>query len=361
MSNEADIQGTLAEIARLTQTLAQGGRLNGAADVRSPSMSLSEVCDLYFQHNPRKVSDATLNRDRISAKNLCRLLPSALRPDEIDEPAVTHYRNVRETEGAAPRTILNEMSFLKMVLQFGMAWRRLTGMTTVALLMVPEVGEWDQPGVALSVDEFREALRAVSPVNRRRFIFGVTTMIRRTPLLGLRDAWIDRETRWLSIPREYMKKGRSKHRSPLNVPLSTWALDQIREVPANDGGFLWPNPKSGRPIAWIDHIFTRASEATGVAFSCHDLRTTGASWLAEAHVDELVISILLGHRSQFDSLRGTHHFQARNVTRGYTKVFNEALRESVEVFDQIRLAVERSPHRGQPVTGSAALNASILH
>ncbi|MCU1230434.1 MAG: phage integrase family protein, partial [Acidobacteria bacterium] len=247
------------------------------------------------------------------------------------------------------RTILNEMSFLKMVLQFGLSWRRLTGMTTIAFLNVPDVGEWDLPGVALSVDEFREALTAVSPVNRRRFIFGVTTMIRRTPLLALRDPWIDRETCWLSVPRDFMKKGRSRYRSPLNVPLSRWALDQVRDLEPNPDGYLWPNSKTGKPITWIDHIFERASERTGVEFSCHDLRTTGASWLAEAHVDELVISILLGHRSQFDPLRGAHHFHAANVTRGYTKVFNEALREAVEVFDRIRQSVERSPHRGTDV------------
>ena len=94
-------------------------------------------------------------------------------------------------------------------------------------------------------------------------------------------------------------------------------------------------------MTWIDHIFSEASKKIGVDFSCHDLRTTGATWLAEAHVDELVISILLGHRSQFDSSRGTHHFGGRNVTRGYTKVFVEALREAVAVLDDIRPRVER--------------------
>ncbi|HJQ36223.1 MAG TPA: tyrosine-type recombinase/integrase [Thermoanaerobaculia bacterium] len=199
--------------------------------------------------------------------------------------------------------------------------------------------------MALSVDEFREVLNVLSPINRRRFIFGVTTMLRRTPLLGLRNEWIDREASWLSVPREYMKKGRSKHRSPLHVPLSQWALDQVRDLEPNVDGYLWPNPNTGKPMAWIDHIFSDASEKIGIDFSCHDLRTTGATWLAEAHVDELVISILLGHRSQFDASRGTHHFHGRNVTRGYTKVFTEALREAVQVFDGIRTRVEKS-HRG---------------
>lgn len=335
-----DVGSALAYLSVLREQLERELALNGPSRTRTSAMPLAEICHLYFAQNPRKVSTATLVRDRISANNLCRLIPITLRPDEIDEPAVVDYRNKRETEGARPRTILNEMSFLRMVLHFGLSWRRVTGMQNVAFLQVPDVGEWDHPGVALSVDEFAEVLRVISPINRRRFIFGVTTMIRRTPLLGLRDEWINRESQWLSIPREFMKKGRSKHRSPLHVPLSGWALDQVNDLSRNDRGLLWPNTRTGKAMTWIDHIFTEASKKIGVEFSCHDLRTTGATWLAEAHVDELVISILLGHRSQFDSSRGTHHFHGRNVTRGYTKVFVEALREAVAVFDDIRLRVE---------------------
>lgn len=341
-----DLRAALAYISKLKNQLE-----SEIAEVhRSPSaavMTLREICELYFAHNPRKVSAATIARDRVSANNLCRLIPVDMRPDEIDEPAVIHYRNARETEGARPRTILDEMSFLRMVLRFGVSWGRLTGMRTLAFVSVPDVGEWDHPGVALSIDEFREVLSVLTPINRRRFIFGVTTMIRRTPLLSLRDEWVDRETGWLSVPREFMKKGRSRHRSPLHVPLSKWSLDQIADLQPNREGYLWPNPRTDKPLTWIDHVFSEASAKIGIDFSCHDLRTTGATWLADAHVDELIISILLGHRSQFDASRGTHHFHGRNVTRGYTKVFTEALREAVAVFDDIRVRVERSAHAGQ--------------
>lgn len=336
-----DLQSALGYISTLKERLERELAAGPTSTRSQLPMPLAEVCNLYFQHNPRKVSAATLARDRINANNICRLMPTELRPDEIDEPAVIHYRNSRESEEARPRTILNEMSFLRMVLQFGMSWRRVTGMQTVAFLHVPDVGEWDHPGVALSIEEFREVVKILSPINRRRFIFGVTTMLRRTPLLGLRDEWLDREASWLTVPREFMKKGRSKHRSPLHVPMSRWALDQVRDLSAADG-YLWPNPNTGQPMTWIDHIFKDASRRIGIDFSCHDLRTTGATWLADAHVDELVIAILLGHRSQFDASRGTHHFQGRNVTRGYTKVFAEALREAVAVFDDIRLRVEVS-------------------
>jgi integrase len=333
-----DLDTALAYLAQVKEQLERN--LLASPDETPTGMSLGAICELYFAQNPRKVSATTIARDQVSAKNLCRLLSGGLRPDEIDEPAAIHYRNTREAEGARPRTILGELSFLKMVLQFGMSWRRVTGMRMISFVSVPDVGEWDSPGVALSLDEFREVLRVISPMNRRRFIFAVTTMIRRTPLFGLQGDWIDLESNWLSIPREFMKKGRARHRSALHIPLSKWAVDQVRDLQPNTAGYLWPNPKTERPLTWIDHIFSEASRRIGVDFSCHDLRTTGATWLAEAHVDELVISILLGHRAQFDSARGTHHFHGRNVTRGYTKVFTDALREAVDVFDQIRRRVE---------------------
>jgi integrase len=345
-----DLHAALAYISKLKLQIESELAAGTTRSAISLAMTLADICDLYFKHNPRKVSAATIARDRISANNLCRLLPSELRPDEIDEPAVIHYRNTREQEGARPRTILDEMSFLKMVLQFGMSWRRVTGMRTVSFVTVPDVGEWDHPGVALSIDEFREALTVLSPINRRRFIFGVTTMVRRTPLLSLNRAWVDLDAKWLSVPREFMKKGRSRHRSPLHVPLSEWAVDQLRYLTPNTDGYVWPNPQTNKPMTWVDHIFKEASKKVGIDFSCHDLRTTGATWLAEAHVDELVISILLGHRSQFDASRGTHHFHGRNVTRGYTKVFTEALREAVAVFDDIRRRVEAHTHHGVVVS-----------
>lgn len=57
---------------------------------------------------------------------------------------------------------------MKMLLQFGASWRRVTGMRRVSFTSVPYVGEWDHPGVAPSIDELREVLQVVSPMNRRR-------------------------------------------------------------------------------------------------------------------------------------------------------------------------------------------------
>ena len=75
-------------------------------------------------------------------------------------------------------------------------------------------------------------------------------------------------------------------------------------------------------------------------FSCHDLRTTGATWLRDADVDELVISLLLGHRSTFDPIAGSFQAPSKNVTRSYTRVFEAKIRQAVAVFDAIRTEID---------------------
>ncbi|MCU1229276.1 MAG: hypothetical protein JWO97_2160, partial [Acidobacteria bacterium] len=81
-----ELHAALTYFSQLKEQLERdaAGRL-GSSGVRA--LPLREVCDLYFSHNPRKVAPATIARDRINANNLCRLIPSDLRPDELDEPA----------------------------------------------------------------------------------------------------------------------------------------------------------------------------------------------------------------------------------------------------------------------------------
>jgi len=82
------------------------------ASGRAAVLTLEELIQTYFKLNPRIVSEATIERDRISARNLVRLIVKNTLPEKIDEPIALCYRNTRGNEGARPRTILNELVFL---------------------------------------------------------------------------------------------------------------------------------------------------------------------------------------------------------------------------------------------------------
>jgi integrase len=305
------------------------------------AMKLAELAALYFSENPRNVSEATIARDKINAANLCRLVPHDQRPDTIDEPIAVRYRNARDREGARPRTILNELSFLRNLLHFGFRWQTDTGMRGVRLEDLPNVGDWESDMVALTHDEFRAALAVLSPINRRRMIFVVTTMLRRSALFGFKKSWVDPEWNWLSVPAAAMKKGRSKRAKPLEIPIAVWALEQVLDLEPNEHGYVWPSTATGLPLTRVHETFADCVTRSGVTpFSCHDLRTTGSSWLRHEGVDELLISILLSHRSSYDQAKGSFHAPGGNVTRLYLRVYESALREAVSVFDKIRLEID---------------------
>ena len=320
--------------------------LQEAARIAQPSkrMTLREICDLYFEMNPKKVSAATTTRDRLNAGNVCRVVAAIAPdswPDEIDEPIAVRYRNLREKEGVAPRTILNELSFLKMVLAFGLRWRRETGVESVRLAELPDVGEAEPTAVALTVEEVGRILAIARKRERLMIISGVTTMLRRRPLMSLQRPWINFERRWLSVPSEFMKKGRAKRRAALETPICEWTATELAAAETR-GEYFWPNARTGEPIGRVFQILNPLAARAGVReFSMHDLRTTGATWLREAGVDELVVAILLGHRSSFDQANETFHPRGSNVTRGYTKLFEPTLRAAVATFDELRARLTR--------------------
>src|ERR1044071_7886049 len=254
------------EEARLCELVATQGR---------PSvLTLDGLIETYFDLNPRKVSAETIARDRISARNLVRIIGKNTLPEKIDEPIALRYRKTREDEGARPRTILNELVVLLGVLKRGVEWESITGTTRLRLHKVPDVGDWESDGVALTRTEFRKVLAVVSPMDRRRMIVGVATMLRRTPLFGFKNEWVDFDGAWLHVPSEVMKKGRAKRRYPLHVPIAQWALEQVRDLAPNDEDYVWPSRQTGGALTRVNDIFVEAVEASGVRpFSCHDLRT----------------------------------------------------------------------------------------
>jgi hypothetical protein len=97
--------------------------------------------------------------------------------------------------------------------------------------------------VALTIDQFFAVLDATKhmrrgrDLTRRRLIFGVTTMLRKTPPMGLCAEWIDLNDFWLTVPAS-AQKGRRGEKRPLSVPWSGWAAEQLPSpLPTSD--FAW--------------------------------------------------------------------------------------------------------------------------
>jgi integrase len=306
-------------------------------------MSLRSIFELMRRVNPDNVSEATWTRNEIHVRNLERL-PTAeplgsVSPDRIDGRLAAEFRNERLDETAAGRTVAGELTFLVRLLRFGYEEAASkTGMTAVRLTRPPKVRFDEKEMVALTIDEFFRVLEAAKRLPRaadittRRLIFGVTTFLRKTPLMGLRSEWIDLSDPWIYVPAE-SQKGREGERRPLSVPLSGWAVEQL-PMPLPKKGLVWANARTARPTGNVTRTLQKlASMAKVPEFSLHDLRTTGNTWLANEGVDERIRQYLMGH------------VDGGPVIRRYTKITADTekhIRDAVAVFDQIRAKKERN-------------------
>lgn len=332
-------------LAKRAQNVANEWGAKKRAELLGPgaagAMSLRQIFDLMKTVNPDAVTAATWTRNDIHIRNLERLPATeplgVTLPDQIDGHLAAMYRNERLKEGAAPRTVAGELTFLIRLLRFGYEEAaRTTGMTAMRLTKTPKIAIDEQSMVALTIDEFFAVLEATKKmrqgrdVTRRRLIFGVTSLLRKTPLMGLRAEWIDLDDLWLNVPSS-AQKGRRGEKRPLSVPLCGWAVEQLpASLPSS--GLIWANRRSGQPTGNVTHTLTKLAAEAGVPrFSLHDLRATGNTWLANHGVDERVRQYLMGHRG------------GGAVISRYTKITTDTekqLRESVALFDEIRATCE---------------------
>ena len=223
-----------------------------AARIASRRSTLAEVYRLFCAENPRLVGAATIKRDAVSYAAIARHIDvDSMLPEDVTQPIAVQYRNARcqdktrSGERARWRTIRNELDFLRRLVTFAFEWQSETGMTALRFTKLPDLDEDDSLQVALTRDEVRSILEHVKGRNRRIFIYGLCTMLRKTPLLAHRNEWIDRSRSWLEVPADLMKKGRSKRRRGLSVPVAAVALAQLE---GSTGGLSWPNERTGRPL-----------------------------------------------------------------------------------------------------------------
>lgn len=288
-------------------------------------MGLGEIVSLYVAQNPGQVLPITLKKNQETAAHLVAFFAD-VPADGITVAAATEYRNARTAEGARNRTIRNELAFLKRLLNFAAEWQDVTGVRSVRLVRLPTIRRDERRGVALTEAQFFAVLKQRPHRNaarvRRILIVGVTTMLRRKALLGLRWEWIDVDRHWLTVPAEHMK-GRSGERRPLSVPLCAWTIEALG-MPKRTG-YVFANRITGGATKTVVQSIRRMAKRAGVpAFTLHDLRRTGTSWLEAHGVNRLARKVLLGHATDVD------------VTDLYTFKDEGSLRGAVGVFDAIR-------------------------
>jgi integrase len=166
------------------------------------------------------------------------------------------------------------------------------------------------------------AVLRLPPVGRDWLLLMLFTGLRRREAGGLRWQHLDLAGRVVRLPAAMTKSGRA-----LDLPMTDVVHDLLvtRRALGNAGGWVLPsNAESGHvedPRAFLDAV----RDATGIAFSSHDLRRTYVTVAESCDVSAFALKALVNH-----SL-------GSGVTEGYIDMTVERLREPAQrVADRLK-------------------------
>ena len=194
-------------------------------------------------------------------------------------------------------------------------------------------------GRALSEPELKMFLLKCESVCRTRrsghiLMTLLLTMQRRQELALAKKTEFDLENHTWSIPDEHAKKGRGHV-----LPLSDWAVDEIRSLMGISGNSLYLLPRKNGLLPINPMLITRSVErlvhrfqAVGIEpFTPHDLRRTGRTGLASLGIEDEIAERVLNHQKKgmkrvYD--RFAYLPQKRNAIEKWAKYLRDLLTQA---------------------------------
>lgn len=153
-------------------------------------------------------------------------------------------------------------------------------------------------------------------------LIALFTGMRRNEIASLRWEHINLEERALHIPK-------TKNGDPLDLPLSDYLVNLLRDRKAQSGWSPWVFPSSSKKghIVETKKFTARVTERSGVSFTLHDLRRTFITIAESLDIPHYALKRLLNHRlsgdvtagyivSDLERLRGPVSLVAAKILKG---------------------------------------------
>jgi integrase len=203
-----------------------------------------------------------------------------VRLDHATTAAIDAYRTARRQEGASAHTINGELDTLNHLLGKAAEWALIS---KAVLPVVRRLRVEEKPVRVLKTEEASRLLMASTPHLRPLIRFALQTGLRKTELLTLTWAAIDRTRREVTV---IAMRAKNRHRRV--VPLNTEALKALDEA----------YTRSERVFGYhsLSAPMDRAAKQAGLrGVNCHSFRRTFATRCEEAGIGIRTIQRWLGH------------------------------------------------------------------
>ena len=220
----------------------------------------------------------------LAKRPIAKLNMVALTPQKIAQ-----HRDERLKE-IAPATVIRELSYFSSIISYARKEWGINISNPVALVARPK----NPRGRSRILDaaETNALFEALKPTGRRSIWMlplvrlALETAMRRSELLGLHWEHVDLGRRTIFL--QLTKNGTSR-----TVPLSTYAVQILTEIPRNIDGRVFPVTHEV-----VSQAFNRARKQAGVKdIRFHDLRHMAITKLAEKLPNLIELSAVSGHKS----------------------------------------------------------------
>lgn len=227
--------------------------------------------------------------DYIRLKALARRPIAKLNMVSLTPQKIAQHRDERLKE-IAPATVIRELSYFSSIITHARKELGININNPVALVAKPKNPQGRSR--ILNDAETSALFEALGPAGRRSIWMlplvklALETAMRRSELLGLRWEHIDLQKRTIFL--KLTKNGSSR-----TVPLSTHAIQILKDMPRNIDGRVFPVTHEV-----VSQAFSRARKKAGIKdVRFHDLRHMAITKLAEKLPNLIELSAVTGHKS----------------------------------------------------------------
>ncbi len=302
---EADARAWELELRRATST--------GLPNHVNPKIMdiIPEFLEWYKLHR----AERTWRDMKAHLKNLLPYF-GKLQVNRITQSIVNQYKLKRAGKN---KTCNNELNALKAIIKF-MVKYNYSNPLTFKIELLPYKAPIPQVPHPADIQKMIDAVR--DPVKKAMLLFMWQCGLRFVDMINIRWERIDWNTHTVNL---VDTKGKHPRVCIMTGDIKAILEPMSRVGNAHRTGYVFENPKTGRPYGSLKTLFKGACERAGIKrLHPHQLRHAAGTYLLEATGDLRLVQTMLGHKSI-------------TTTQIYTQIATERLRQGMsKVEDYIR-------------------------
>ena len=323
---EATTKEEAQRILQRTMSQIAEARANGKDSIRETTVTVEEFMERHYRsEHEARCRKTTVEHDEYCMK-IVRAVFGQMPLDSVTVENVNDWMNGMRRDGYAEATANRRRSILSGI--FSLA-ERLGKIDRNPVKKVPAFKANNRKTRTFTFVEETEILKHCPEWLQHVVKVAVESGMRRGEIVGMR--WED-----VDIVRDFITIPETKNGQPRTIPMNARLKDVLLALRPHEitpkGHVFVADAEKGEPYyaSSVSHAFEKAVRAARVkgegrnSGSFHTLRHTVAYRLRKARVQELLISLLLGHSVE------------NNITARYGRPEPEDLRAAVEALVELR-------------------------